>query len=457
MVASTLAPAAREASREPATLPGGLPLLGHLRSLQRDPFALVTRVRDEVGDIGKLNIGPRTLIIVSDPAAIERVLVDNVRNYSKQTRGYEQLRKMLGNGLVTSEGSFWLRQRRIAQPAFHREKLAGLSLIMQRDTEEMIASWGQRTDVALGFDFSQEMMKLTMRIIGEALFSVDVSGDTDVAGAAINELVHQAIRRTTSLIDIPMSVPTPQNRRFSKSKRTLDALVFGVIQKRRDGKEQKPDLLEMLLEAVDEETGERMTDEQLRDESLTLFAAGHETTSTAVSWTLHALLDTPAAMKKLVDEIDAGDLKPERVLRLPYLDAVLKEGMRLYPPIWNVARLCESDDVVGGMTIKKGELLFLSQWTTHRHPKLWRDPLTFNPERFVVDDPARPKLAYFPFLAGPRKCIGDSLAITEAKIILAHLLQALRFERVPGHAVVPDPAVSLRFKHGLWLRASKRT
>lgn len=432
-------------------VPGGLPLIGHLPEMQKDFLGLMDRAR-AVGDVAYIQAGPKRVVIVGDPAIAQHILVDNARNYSKQTRGYDSLRKMLGNGLVTSEGSFWLRQRRIAQPAFHREKLAGLSSMMQRDTDELLARWPLD---GRAFDFADEMMKLTMRIIGEALFSLDVSGDSDRAGAAINELVHQAKDRTVSLMNWPDIVPTPANMRFKAAKETLDEIIYNIIKDRRAGA-AKPDLLTMLLDTVDEETGERMDDTQLRDELLTMFSAGHETTSTALSWTMHELMLNPDIDTKLRAEIAAVGGAPvslETLMRMPYLDAVLKESMRLHPPIWMVARCAESDDVLGGHHLPKGDLVFVSQWVLHRHPKLWQDPLRFDPSRFLVEDTTRHKYAFFPFLGGPRKCIGDQLALLEAKIILTTLMSRTRIERVPGHKVIEDAAVSLRMLHGLQVTA----
>jgi cytochrome P450 len=445
-----------ETARPVPRVPGGLPWVGHLPEMQRDFLGLIVRARDEVGDMAMIQAGPKKVICISDPAAAQYVLVDNPKNYSKQTRGYDNLRKMLGNGLVTSEGSFWLRQRRISQPAFHREKIGALAAVISRDADEAIASWDARIASGEPFDFSSDMMKLTMRIIGEMLFSVDVSGDSDEAGGAINEMVHQAVQRTVSLINFPMGMPTPKNLRFTKAKRTLDELIYGAIRERRAGV-AKPDMLSMLMETVDEETGETMSDEQLRDELLTLFAAGHETTSMALSWTLHALLDNPDVEEKLRAEI-ANARSIEQIVRAPYLDAVLKESFRLYPPVWMVARCAESDDVIpsadGTWRVHEGEMVFISQWTIHRHPKLWREPLRFDPSRFLEEtDGARHKYAYFPFLGGPRKCIGDQLAILEAKIILTKALQRARFARVPGHEVIPDPTVTLRMLNGLKVTA----
>lgn len=445
-----------ETARAVPRVPGALPFVGHLPEMQRDFLGLIERARDQVGDMAMIQAGPKRVLCVADPFAAEHVLVTNPKNYSKQTRGYDNLRKMLGNGLVTSEGSFWLRQRRISQPAFHREKIGALAAVIARDADEAIAGWDARIAKGEAFDFSSDMMRLTMRIIGEMLFSVDVSGDSDEAGGAINEMVHQAVQRTVSLINFPMPMPTPMNVRFGKAKRTLDELIYGAIRERRAGV-AKPDMLSMLMETVDEETGERMSDEQLRDELLTLFAAGHETTSMALSWTLHALLDNPHVEEKLRAELQNVH-SIEQIVRAPYLDAVLKESFRLYPPVWLVARCAENDDVIpsadGSWRVHKGEMVFVAQWTIHRHPKLWRDPLQFDPSRFLTGGEsslpdARPRYAYFPFLGGPRKCIGDQLAILEAKIILTKALQRARFARVPGHVVTPDPTVTLRMLDGL--------
>lgn len=451
MVAATNTAHPRDVPR----VPGGLPWVGHLPKMQRDFLGLLECARDEVGDVAMIQAGPRRIICIADPLAAQHVVVENPRNYSKQTRGYDNLRKMLGNGLVTSEGSFWLRQRRISQPSFHREKIGAMSAVIARDADEMVATWAARLQRGEPFDFASEMMKLTMRIIGEMLFSLDVSGASDTAGGAINEMVHQAVQRTVSLINFPLPVPTPMNVRFGKAKRTLDELIYGIIRERRVGV-AKPDVLSMLLETVDEETGERMNDEQLRDELLTLFAAGHETTSMLLSWTLHALLDNPHVEEKLRAELSHVQ-SIEQIVRAPYLDVVLKESLRLYPPVWMIARAAENDDVIpttGGAQwrIRKGEMVFVAQWTIHRHPKLWSDPLRFDPARFLDDtSPGRHKYAYFPFLGGPRKCIGDQLAVLEAKIILTKVLQAARFTRVtgPGTEVIPDPTVTLRMQNGL--------
>jgi cytochrome P450 len=239
-------------------------------------------------------------------------------------------------------------------------------------------------------------------------------------------------------------------------------MVFGIIEGRRRG-EDKPDLLSMLLHAVDEETGEKMTDAQLRDEVLTLFSAGHETTANLLSWTLLLLIENADVEEQLRAELlswaraDGGARALDALLRLPLLDAVLKESMRIYPPIPIVTRACEADDVLDGVVAHKGDYVFCAPWSVHRHPKLWPDPLRFDPGRFLVEDPARPRYAHFPFLGGPRKCIGDQLALLEAKLILASLLPRYAFARADRTPVVPEATVSLRPKHGLRVTISPRS
>jgi cytochrome P450 len=389
------------------------------------------------------------------------VLVTSQKDYAKQSRGYMVLRKLLGNGLVTSEGSFWLRQRRIAQPAFHRDRIIGFADVMRTATREMLHAWQPRIESGSAFDVHDEMMKLTLRIVGETLLSADVTGAARDVGDALTELLHQAITRTRSVFWVPDAWPTPANRRFHHARGVLDDVVLGIIHARRTSGEDKPDLLSMLMNAVDEETGERMDDVQLRDEVMTLFLAGHETTSNALTWTLWQLANLPEIESKLRAEIDdvthGAEPSVEHVMRMPYLDAVLKESMRLYPPVWIVTRSASVDDVIGGYRIGKGDFVFLSPWVTHRHPKLWPNPTTFDPTRFLVDDDTRPKYAYFPFIGGPRKCIGDFFATLEMKLLLTMILQRVRLTLVPDHVVVPEPVITLRPKDGVLVTAQATT
>jgi cytochrome P450 len=437
----------REAPRVP-----GLPVVGNLPALQRDPISFFEHARDTYGDFVRVRFFNRPGVILSDPRAVEHVLVEKQKSYSKRTRGYDNLRKLLGNGLVTSEGSFWLRQRRIMQPAFHKDRIAGFVDLMRTAAKDAVVDMEPFVEHGAPFDFAKDMMRVTLRIVGEALLSSDVTDAASEVGPAVSELLHQAAERTQSAFVLPDAVPSPMNLRFKKAKATLDRVVLEIIARRRAG-EKKPDLLSMLLDLVDEETGERMDDAQLRDEVMTIFLAGHETTANALSWTMMLLGQHPVVEERLVrevrDVVGGADVTLEHIARMPFLDAVWKEALRLYPPIWLLARMAEDDDEIDGNPIHKGDIVFASQWLVQRHPKLWKDASSFVPERFLdAPEPGAPgglpRYAYFPFSGGPRKCIGDVFAAVEAKVILVTLLQTVRFALVPGQLIRPEPMVTLR-------------
>ncbi len=431
--------------------------IGALPRMRKDALGLLTAAHRAGGDVVEIDFGVRRITLLADPHAIERVLVTDVKNYVKQTRGYDVLRKLLGNGLVTSEGSFWLRQRRIAQPAFHKEKIAGFAQTMERCTDDMLTRWQQTHLRGAAFDVDKEMMALTMRIAGLTLMSTDVDDRATDVGDALSELVErQVMKRVSWPFDLPASLPTPMNRRFAHAKQTLDDVVMGIIAARRAG-EEKPDLLTMLISARDEETGEGMSDQQLRDEMLTLFLAGHETTASSLGFTIWLLAthnDIEARVRAEIDRVvGAGSVDVAAVMRMPYLDAVFSEAMRLLPPIALLARRCVDGDVIDGYGIAKDGLVFISPWVTQRHPGWWKDPERFDPDRFVdggeAQQDGRPKYAYFPFSGGPRKCIGDVFARLEQKVCLARMLQQVQFTSVAQPAVEPMLTVSLRARHGI--------
>ncbi len=441
----------------PPLFQGGLPFIGALPWMRRDALGLLLAAKEQ-GDVVQINFGVRKITLLASPTAVERALVTNVKNYVKQTRGYAVMRKLLGNGLVTSEGNFWLRQRRIAAPAFHREKIAGFAVTMQRCTDDMLARWGQTHLQGGAFDVDKEMMSLTMRIAGLTLLSTDVDENTSDVGAALTELVErQVFQRVTLPFELPMSVPTPMNRRFTKARHTLDDIILGIIRTRRAGA-SRPDLLSMLMDATDEETGESMSDRQLRDEVMTLFLAGHETTASSLGFTLWLLSEHPEIEAQVRQEIqqvcgEQGDVDVGSVMRMPYLDAVFSEAMRVLPPVPLLARRCNDGDVVDGFAIPPQSLVFLSPYVTHRLARWWKNPARFDPTRFLEGGEAhqegRPKYAYFPFAGGPRKCIGDVFARLEQKVCMARMLQRVRFTSLPEPKVEPMLAVSIRARHGI--------
>jgi cytochrome P450 len=436
---------------------GGL-FFGSLFEAQRDPLDFFQRMIGEHGDYVGVRFGPFRYLIVNDPDSVRHVLVDNHRNY-KKSRNYQGLKLVLGEGLVTSEGDFWRRQRRLAQPAFHKERLAGFARTMVSDTAAMLERW--RAVTAGGrFDVHQEMMRLTLRIVTRTLFSTDSEADADAVGRAMTVAIDHVNEYADAIIRIPPWIPTPKNLRFRRARRTLDALVLRIIDERRKATEKPNDLLSMLMSAQDEETREQMTDRQLRDEVMTLVAAGHETTANALTWAFYLLSQHPHVAERLRSEVESvlGGRRPsiEDLPRLTYTRAVLEETMRLYPPAWVIEREATADDTLGGYRVRRGSVVAMSPFTIHRNPRYWDNPNEFDPDRFsAARATARPKYAYLPFGGGPRLCIGNAFAMMEAQIILAMVASEWSLALAPGFTVELDPSVTLRPRSGLFMtRAS---
>ncbi|MFT3712698.1 MAG: cytochrome P450 [Archangium sp.] len=441
----------------PTTFPGRKPIVGVLGALQENPLKVMERATLEFGPVTHLPLPTLEGFVLGTPKLAHHILVANVKNYVKQTRGYDMLRLVLGNGLVTSEGDFWKRQRRIAQPAFHRERLAGFGKVMTRAASEMVDRW----EVGKPFDFAAEMMRVTLRIVGETLLSSDVTKEADHVGAALTDVLEHLIHRTLHPLSAPEWMPTPGNQRFKRSAEELDRVVLDLIAQRRKGGGPKDDLLAMLMESRDPETGEGMTDEQLRDEVMTIFLAGHETTANNLSWTMTLIGRTPDVEKRLVAEANdvlKGALPSmETVHRLPFAMNVVKESMRLYPPIWSLGRRVLEDDFVEGYLLPKDALVFISPWAIHRLPEYWPDPLAFDPDRWLQEDPRRMHGSYLPFSLGQRKCIGDMFAMVEAQLILTTILQKMHVSLVPGQEFEPEPVITLRPRGGVQVIATRRS
>jgi cytochrome P450 len=414
-------------------------------------------VRRRCGPIGRFRVLGMTCHATFDPEGVRHVLVDAARLYTKRARGFEKLRLFLGNGLLTSEGEFWLRQRRIAQPAFHRDRVRGFAATMVRAAEDLCARWDVAAERGEVLDLSEEMMRVTLRIAGETLFSVDPTGRATVIARALDYVNEDTSRRINALFDVPLAVPTPRNRRFLEAKRELDAVVEAIIAGRRADAARgarHDDLLAMFMEVRDEETGERMTDAQLRDEVMTMLLAGHETTANALTWALYLLAQHPAVARQLEGELAAvlGDGAPtaDLVPRLEMTRRVLDEAMRLYPPAWIVGRSPSEDDALLGCFIPAGSLVFVSPYVMHRNPELWENPEAFDPDRFRPENvERRPRYAYFPFGAGPRLCIGQPFALFEGTLLLAMLARRYRLAVLPGHRVELEPLITLRPKGGI--------
>ncbi|MEW6731701.1 MAG: cytochrome P450 [Acidobacteriota bacterium] len=423
-----------------------------LRAFRRNMTGYLLNLARTYGDIVHFKLGPRHAFLLNHPDYIKDVLVTNNKNFVK-SRGLERAKIFLGEGLLTSEAEFHMRQRRLSQPAFHRQRIASYADIMAAYGARQRDRWQDGAQL----DIAQEMMRVTLAIVGKTLFDADVESeaqDVQVAIADILEHFNLLILPFSELLDkLPFSLPSA--KRFQKACARLDEIVYRIINERRSNRTDRGDLLSMLLLAQDEEgDGSSMTDIQLRDEVMTIFLAGHETTANALTWTWYLISQHPEVEAKLSQELDtvlAGRLpNTDDLARLRYTDMVLAESMRLYPPAWGLGRRALNDYPVGGYIIPANSIVFVSQYVMHHDPRYYPDPHVFNPERWHPEaQAARPKFSYFPFGGGPRQCIGDSFAWMEGVLLIATYAQKWRMRLVPGHPVATQPLVTLRPKHGM--------
>ncbi len=445
----------------PSTQPPGprrrVPALNALR-MGRNPLAFLMALTEEYGDIARVPLGPETLYLFNDPDLIRDVLVTNHRNFHKG-RGLERAKMLLGSGLLTSEGDFHLRQRRLAQPAFHRQRIAAYGATM--------ASYGvtrrDRWRAGSVIDAHQEMMALTLAIVGKTLFDADVEHEAAEIGAALATTFESFnFGFFLPFGELLERLPLPATLRFRKARARLDATIYRVINERRASGADRGDLLSMLLLAQDTEgDGSGMTDLQLRDEAMTIFLAGHETTANALTWTWYLLSQHPDVEARFHAEVDAalGGKLPtaDDLPTLPYTRMVLAESMRLYPPAWILGRRALGPFEAGGFEIPARSIVLASQYVTHRDPRWFPDPDRFDPERFSPQRQAeRPRFSYFPFGGGPRVCIGEQFAWMEGVILLATIAQRWRLRLLPGHPVALQPIITLRPKYGMKMRVEAR-
>jgi cytochrome P450 len=418
-----------------------------LGPLNDNPLEYFTKIAREYGDIAGLRVLNFRSIFINHPDLIEEVLVTNARKYSKG-RVLRANRHVFGEGLLTSEGDFWLRQRRLAQPAFHRARIASYAATMVEYTQRMLNGWrgGEERDA------HQEMMRLTLQIVGKTLFDADVERDTQEVGKSL-ELLLEIGANFRRAIFVPHWLPTPTNLRVKREVAQIEKILYRIIGERRASGRDAGDLLSMLLSAQDED-GSRMSDRQLRDEAITLFLAGHETTASTLSWTWWLLARNPAVEAKLHAELDAvlGDRAPslDDLPRLAYTGHVITESLRLYPAAWGMARLAVEDHEIAGYAVTKGMGVAMAQWVVHRDPRWYDAPGEFRPERWENDLWKRlPRFAYFPFGGGPRQCIGSAFALMEATLILATIARKFRLRLVANHPVAPLASITLRPRHGV--------
>lgn len=418
---------------------------GSARELVRRPHHFFLQLTREYGDIVQYRAAPEPAYLINHPDYIRQVLVSNGRNYNKDTHlNKYMLESLVGQGLLTSEPPLWRQQRHLIQPAFHRRNLTTFTDLMVSSTKKTLDRLSALASSGQPFDIAAEMMKLTLDIVTRALFGYEIGPQAEAVGQAVDTLIE---------------IAKPSRARFQETLRQLDEIVFAIIdQRRRQSHETAQDLLDMLLQARYEETGEGMSDRQVRDEVMSLFIAGHETTANTLSWLWYLLGQHATVVTRMEAELAAvlNGRSPTTTdfPHLAYTNQVIKEGMRLYPSAWSISRRALADDSIDGYFIPAGAIVALSPYTLHRHPAFWPNPEQFDPERFTPEqENGRSRYAYIPFGGGARKCIGDQFALMESMIIVPEILQNFRLQLVPDHQVEEHALVTLRPKNGIMITA----
>lgn len=425
----------------------------------QDPIYLFEHLISEYGPVAHYRIGPEHIVLINDPELIREVLVVQNDNFIKE-RTVQRSKMVLGEGMITAEGAQHRSQRRVAQPAFHRRRITAYAETMVTEALRTRDSW--RAGAQL--DISQQMMALTLEIVSQTLFGVKLNDEVEEVMTAINQIMGLY----NFLVVLPaaealVNFPVPQMRRFRKARARLDAVVQRILENRLRATEPHDDLLQMMLEGAAVESMTDLTPEiasSLRDQVITIFLAGYETVANAMTWTWYLLSENPEAEHRMHEEIDSvlGGRPPgvEDVPQLKYVEMVMAESMRLYPPAWAMGRKALKDFALGPYYLPRGATLLMSQWITHRDPANFPDPLRFEPERFAPEAPPRPKFAYFPFGGGPRQCVGESFAWMKGVLILATIAQKWRLRLVPGHRVKTQPLITLRPKYGMQMMVEPR-
>lgn len=432
-------------------------LLRRIPAIQSETLSFLTDISQRFGGIAGFHVAGLPVIVINHPEGVKHVLLDEHRRYSKETLQYKALSTITGRGLLTNDGESWLRQRRLAQPAFSRQRLAHLDEIVIPATEVMLEQWEPMAQSGQLVDIDAEMMRLTLQIVGKALFSIDLSRDAaDLTRATLTAL-DTIIYRARNVFSPPAFIPTPRNLKFHRALKALNHAVAEMVTSRRNTGQPGDDLLGMFLQARDEETGASMSDQQVRDEVMTMLIAGHETVASALTWTWYLLSCHPEEGIRAHDEVNRVlGKRPPRVSdleRLPSVGRIFSEALRLYPPAWVISRKAREEDEILGFSIPKNALVVISPYVVHRQAEFWPEPEQFRPGRFLSGPTHR--FAYIPFGAGPRLCIGYQFATLEAQLIIARVLQRYALESVHPQAIRMDALVTLRPHGGLPMRLRK--
>ncbi len=443
----------------PRTPPGpkGRFLLGSAIEIARDWLGFYKGCAEEYGDVVCVHLAHVPVYLIVHPRDIETVLVTNAANFTKSA-DYRALARVLGRGLLTSEGDFWKRQRSLIQPAFHRQNILGYSAVMTRAAGRMLDSWPEKGER----NIHEDLMRVTLEIVAQCLFGAEVAAVAEQVGRAMEVVTERFMVNASLAMLFRFEIPVFFAPREWRAIRKLNEIIGSIIRKRRSSGQPREDLLDMLLQVHDAD-GNPMSDAQLRDEVMTLFLAGHETTAIALSWACYLVAQNPEIEAKLAEELQAvlgGRMPaPEDLPRLHYTEMVIKEAMRLYPAVWGIGRRAIEECELGGYRVPAGSNVFILQWRTQRDPRFFPDPDRFDPERWR-EDPVRsgkiPRFAYFPFGGGPRVCVGASFAMMEVTLLLAMIQQRFHLEIVPGHLIELFASVTLRPKYGIRVIPQRR-
>jgi len=435
------------------------PLLGAAPALRRDALSYMLEAYRTHGDIVAMPLGLQPAIQITHPDFIRRVLIENSANYGR-SRLTDRLKLILGEGLVTADGERWARQRRIMQPIFQRDKLDGLIPVMAEAAEDMLVRWNIPARSGTPVDVGDQMGQLALDVITRALFGTSAGSIAEDVIRCIPILQEYITHLFWTLNPLAGKLPTPTYRRFREALATIDAILYRFIRERTAAGPGNADMLDSLLKARDPETGAAMDEKALRDEVITLFLAGHETTANALTWTWYLLDRNPEAREQLEAEaakLAGNPATAEDLNRLPYARRVAQEAMRIYPPVWSFNRLALGEDILGGYSIPRGTTVFIPPWVLHRHPSWWEDPERFDPDRFTTARSAgRPRHAYLPFAAGPRTCIGSHLALMEMQMVLTLVASHYRLRLTSDHPVSAQALITTRPRTTIMMRLERR-
>jgi cytochrome P450 len=441
--------------------PRGYPLVGVLPKILGNPLQFLSESMLDHREIMRLNLGLGSVYMVNHPDLVELVLKDHHRSYEKGNM-WQPIKLLIGDGLPVAEGEQWRKQRRLMQPAFHHQYITNMLDSMNSAIEEGLQHWSTLADTGQPIDVLEEMLHIGLDLIFKTMFTTSITEDEAVLLNKEFTLIARLVMYRMWTFFLPVWVPRPGDKRFAEGVKAADEIVYRVIKRRRDSGEDTGDLLSMLMAARDEETGEPMTDVQLRDEIITIMTAGHETVAIAMGWLWYLLSQHPEIEEKVYQEASSVlQGRPTATLadlgKMPYGKMVIQESMRLYPPVWPIPRVAVSDDQLGPYHIPAGSMVVVSPYVVHRNPDFWPEPEKFDPERFTPEQIAsRPRYAYLPFGGGPRICIGNSFAMMQAQLALAMVVQRYKLQLVPGHKVVPAASATTKPLYGLPMLLTKR-